>query len=140
MVNPKSSFRSIADLIAAAKAEPAKIPYGTFGTGSSGHLNMVLLETMTGIKLQAVHYKGAAPAMNDFIAGHIQMGFVSAGSAVPQWKGGKGRDAWQRPQPSGVARNGRPRAHGVRRRATASLLIGANLAASVPETPAQRTE
>ena len=43
---------------------------------------------MTGVKLQAVHYKGAAPAMNDVLAGHIQMGFVSAGSAVPQWKGG----------------------------------------------------
>ena len=50
---------------------------------------MVLLETMTGAKFQAVHYKGAAPVMNDVIAGHIQMGFVSAGSSVPQWKGGK---------------------------------------------------
>ena len=50
---------------------------------------MVLLETMAGVKFQPVHYKGAAPAMNDILAGHIQMGFVSAGSAVPQWKGGK---------------------------------------------------
>jgi tripartite-type tricarboxylate transporter receptor subunit TctC len=49
---------------------------------------MVLLETMAGLKLQAIHYKGAAPVLNDVLAGHIQMGFVSAGSAVQQWKGG----------------------------------------------------
>ena len=49
---------------------------------------MVLLETMAGMKFQAVHYKGAAPVLNDVLAGHIQMGFVSAGSAVQQWKGG----------------------------------------------------
>ena len=79
---------SVAELIALAKQKPGEINYGTYGIGSSGHLNMVLLETMTGVKLQAVHYKGAAPAMNDVLAGHIQMGFVSAGSAVPQWKGG----------------------------------------------------
>ncbi len=41
------------------------------------HLNMVLLETMAGMKLQAVHYKGAAPVLNDVLAGHIQMGFVT---------------------------------------------------------------
>ena len=43
---------------------------------------------MAGLKLQAIHYKGAAPVLNDVLAGHIQMGFVSAGSAVQQWKGG----------------------------------------------------
>jgi tripartite-type tricarboxylate transporter receptor subunit TctC len=87
--NPAFPPNNVKELIALAKQKPGEFNYGTYGIGSSGHLNMVLLETMAGIKLQAVHYKGAAPVMNDVIAGHIQLGFVSAGSAVPQWKGGK---------------------------------------------------
>jgi tripartite-type tricarboxylate transporter receptor subunit TctC len=87
--HPSFPPNNVKELIELAKQKPGEINYGTFGIGSSGHLNMVLLETMTGIKLQAVHYKGAAPAMNDILAGHIQMGFVSAGSAVPNWKAGK---------------------------------------------------
>jgi len=79
---------SVAELIALAKQKPGEINYGTYGIGSSGHLNTVRLETMAGLKLQAIHYKGAAPVLNDVLAGHIQMGFVSAGSAVQQWKGG----------------------------------------------------
>jgi tripartite-type tricarboxylate transporter receptor subunit TctC len=87
--HPSFAPNSVKDLIALAKQKPGEINYGTFGIGSSGHLNMVLLETMAGVKFQAVHYKGAAPAMNDVLAGHIQMGFVSAGSAIPNWKAGK---------------------------------------------------
>ena len=87
--HPSFPPNNVKELIALAKQKPGEINYGTFGIGSSGHLNMVLLETMAGIKLQAVHYKGAAPATNDVLAGHIQMGFVSAGAAVPHWKGGK---------------------------------------------------
>ena len=87
--HPSFAPNNVKELIALARQKPGEINYGTFGIGSSGHLNMVLLETMTGIKLQAVHYKGAAPAMTDILAGHIQMGFVSAGSAAPNWKAGK---------------------------------------------------
>jgi putative tricarboxylic transport membrane protein len=83
---PPNNVRELIDL---AKQKPGEINYGTYGIGSSGHLNMVLLEEMTGAKFQAIHYKGAAPVMNDVLAGHIQMGFVSAGSAVPNWKAGK---------------------------------------------------
>ena len=50
---------------------------------------MEMLQSMAGVKLQPVHYKGATPALTDVIAGHIQMMFISVGSAVPQWKGGK---------------------------------------------------
>jgi tripartite-type tricarboxylate transporter receptor subunit TctC len=87
--NPSFPPNTVKELIALAKQKPGEFNYGTYGIGSSGHLNMVLFETMTGVKMQAVHYKGAAPVMNDVIAGHIQLGFISAGSAVPQWKGGK---------------------------------------------------
>ena len=47
---------------------------------------MELLQSLAGAKFQAVHYKGATPALTDVIAGHIQMMFISVGSAVPQWK------------------------------------------------------
>ncbi len=87
--HPSFAPNNVAELIALAKQKPGEINYGTYGIGSSGHLNMVLLETMSGIKLQAVHYKGAAPATNDVVAGHIQMGFVSAGATVQLTKAGK---------------------------------------------------
>jgi tripartite-type tricarboxylate transporter receptor subunit TctC len=88
LLNKDFAPNNVAELIALAKQKPGEINYGTYGIGSSGHLNMVLFESMTGLKLQPIHYKGAAPVLNDVLAGHIQMGFVSAGSAVQQWKGG----------------------------------------------------
>jgi tripartite-type tricarboxylate transporter receptor subunit TctC len=87
--HPGFAPNNLKEMLDLAKQKPGSINYGTFGIGSSGHLNMVLLETMTGAKVQAVHYKGATPALNDVIAGHIQMGFVSAGTSAPQWRGGK---------------------------------------------------
>jgi tripartite-type tricarboxylate transporter receptor subunit TctC len=88
ILNKDFAPNNVAELIGLARQKPGEINYGTYGIGSSGHLNMVLLETMAGLKLQPIHYKGAAPVLNDVLAGHIQMGFVSAGSAVQQWKGG----------------------------------------------------
>ena len=82
-------MQSAKDLIALAKQKPGELNYGTFGVGSSGHLNMELLQSLSGVKLQAVHYKGATPALTDVIAGHIQMMFISVGSAVPQWQSDK---------------------------------------------------
>jgi tripartite-type tricarboxylate transporter receptor subunit TctC len=75
-------------LLAFAKAKPGALNYGTFGLGSAGHLNMEALEAQAGVRLTAVHYRGAAPAMPDVIAGHIQPMFVSFGSALPSWKSG----------------------------------------------------
>ena len=89
IAHPSFAPNSVKELIALAKSKPGEINYGTYGIGSSGHLNMLLLENMTGIKLQPVHYKGAAPATNDVIAGHIPMMFVSASSGAPLWKAGK---------------------------------------------------
>ena len=88
ILNKDFAPNSVKELVDLAKKKPGELNYGTYGIGSSGHLNMVLFETMTGTKLQAVHYKSAAPVLNDVLAGHIQLGFVSAGSAVQQWKGG----------------------------------------------------
>jgi len=89
IVNPALPVRNIKDLIALARQRPGEINYGTFGVGSSGHLNMELFQALAGVKFTAVHYKGATPALTDVMAGHIQMMFISVGSAVPQWKAGK---------------------------------------------------
>jgi tripartite-type tricarboxylate transporter receptor subunit TctC len=89
ITNPALPVQNVKDLISLAKQKPGEINYGTFGAGSTGHLNMELFQTMSGAKFQALHYKGATPALTDVIAGHIQMMFISVGSAVPQWKAGK---------------------------------------------------
>ena len=89
ILNPSVQAASIKELIALAKQKPGELNYGTFGVGSSGHLNMEMFQTLAGTKFQAVHYKGATPALTDVIAGHIQLMFISVGSAVPQWKSDK---------------------------------------------------
>jgi tripartite-type tricarboxylate transporter receptor subunit TctC len=89
IVNPALPVRNVKELIALAKQKPGEINYGTFGIGSSGHLNMELFQALSGAKFQAVHYKGATPALTDVMAGPIQMMFISVGSAVPQWKADK---------------------------------------------------
>jgi tripartite-type tricarboxylate transporter receptor subunit TctC len=89
IVNPDLPVKNVKELLALAKQKPGEINYGTFGVGSSGHLNMELFQSLSGAKFQAVHYKGATPALTDVVAGHIQMMFISVGSAVPQWKADK---------------------------------------------------
>ncbi len=91
LVNPALPVHSVKELIGLAKAKPGELNYGTFGIGSSGHLNMELFQSEAGIRLTPVHYKGATPALTDVMAGHIQLMFISIGSAVPQWKAGKVR-------------------------------------------------
>ena len=89
VTHPSLAANSVAELIALAKAKPGALNYGTFGAGSAGHLNMEALQSQAGVKLTAVHYRGAAPAMTDVIAGHIQLMFVSFGSALQSWKAGQ---------------------------------------------------
>jgi tripartite-type tricarboxylate transporter receptor subunit TctC len=82
IVHPSLPVHSVPELIAYARQHPGELNYGTYGIGSTAHLNMELLQALTGTKLVPVHYKGAAPAMADVIAGHIQLMYVSAASAV----------------------------------------------------------
>jgi tripartite-type tricarboxylate transporter receptor subunit TctC len=82
VVNPKSPIASIADLIAAAKAEPQKLSYGTYGTGTSAHLAGELFKTLAKVTLTTVPYKGAAPAITDLIGGQIQVMFTTVASAA----------------------------------------------------------
>ena len=83
ILHPSLPVRNVKELIALARQKPSEVNYGTFGIGSSGHLNMELLQMLAGVKLQAIHYKGATPALSDVVAGHIQLMFISVGSAVP---------------------------------------------------------
>jgi tripartite-type tricarboxylate transporter receptor subunit TctC len=89
VTHPSVAANSVPELLALAKAKPGTLNYGTFGLGSAGHLNMEALQSLAGVKLTAVHYRGAAPAMTDVIAGHIQLMFVSFGSALQSWKADK---------------------------------------------------
>jgi tripartite-type tricarboxylate transporter receptor subunit TctC len=78
-----------AELIALAKQKPGQLTYGTAGIGSAPHMNMALFESMAGVKLQAVHYRGAAPALNDLAGGSINLMSVSVSLALPAFRGGR---------------------------------------------------
>ena len=89
VVHPSLAMQNVPDLIAAARDKPGGINYGSLGVGSGPHLSMELLQSMSGTKLNAVQYKGAAPALTDVIAGHVPMMFVSTGLIVQAWKAGQ---------------------------------------------------
>lgn len=71
VVNPKTGLRTLKELIDKAKAEPGKLNFGSAGNGTTTHLAIVLLEQAASIKLAHVPYKGAAPAVQDLVAGQI---------------------------------------------------------------------
>jgi len=68
---------NIRELIDLANRKPGEITFGTAGVGSAPHLNIVRFENMAKVKLQPIHYRGAAPALSDIMAGHINMMSVS---------------------------------------------------------------
>jgi tripartite-type tricarboxylate transporter receptor subunit TctC len=89
VVNPKSDIKSIKDLIAAAKADPDKLSYGTYGTGTSAHLAGELFKHMANVNMTTVPYKGSAPAITDLIGGQIQVMFTTVASAAGLVEGGQ---------------------------------------------------
>jgi tripartite-type tricarboxylate transporter receptor subunit TctC len=84
--HPSLPANNVRELIALAKKKPGELTYGTAGIGSAPHMNMVLFESMAGVKLQAVHYRGAAPALTDVIAGHVNLMSVSVSLALPPFR------------------------------------------------------
>ena len=89
VVNPESPLRSITDLIAAARADPDKLSYGTYGSGTSAHLAGELFKSMAKVNLTTVPYKGAAPAITDLIGGQIPVMFTTVASAAALIAGGQ---------------------------------------------------
>ena len=82
IASPSLPVNSFGELVALAKTKPGTLTYGTAGVGSGPHLNMVRLENDAGVKLVAVHYRGATPALTDVIGGHTNMMLISVGSAL----------------------------------------------------------
>jgi tripartite-type tricarboxylate transporter receptor subunit TctC len=91
LATPSLPANTIAELIAPAKQKPGEITYGSSGLGAAGHVNVALLESMAGIKLAPVHYRGATPALNDVLAGHIMLTSVSLSASVPPYRAGKAK-------------------------------------------------
>jgi tripartite-type tricarboxylate transporter receptor subunit TctC len=89
VVGAQSPFRTLNDAIAAAKASPDKISYGTSGTGGSAHISMELLESAAGFKMRHIPYKGSSPALADLVGGHIDFAATSISSATALIQGGK---------------------------------------------------
>lgn len=73
--HPGSGLKTVADLIAAAKKQPGKFSYASFGAGTSAHIAGAMLESQAGIEMIHVPYKGQAPALNDLIGGQVTVMF-----------------------------------------------------------------
>jgi tripartite-type tricarboxylate transporter receptor subunit TctC len=86
-VHPSLGVKDVKELIALAKAKPGTINFGSSGIGTTNHLAGELLKAKTGIDIVHVPYKGAAPAMNDLLAGHIPMMFDNIPAVLPQVQG-----------------------------------------------------
>jgi tripartite-type tricarboxylate transporter receptor subunit TctC len=71
VANLSLPVKTVKDLVALAKAKPGQLTYGSFGNGSTGHLNVEVLQAMTGARFNHIPYNGAGPALNDVIGGHI---------------------------------------------------------------------
>jgi tripartite-type tricarboxylate transporter receptor subunit TctC len=89
LVNPSLPVNSVADVIALAKKEPGRLTFGTAGVGTALHIAALELENLAGIKVTPVHYRGAAPALTDVIAGHIDAVIMGPSVALSTVKAGK---------------------------------------------------
>src|SRR3981189_2508872 len=88
VVNPALPVQSMADLIALAKASPGKLNYANSGYGAAAHLSAELFQAGAHVGILAVSYKGAAPALQDVIAGHVQLMFATSASVIGHIKAG----------------------------------------------------
>jgi len=89
LVNPSLPVNSVADFIALAKTKPGGVTFGTAGVGTALHIAGVELENLTGTTMTAVHYRGAAPALSDVIAGHIDAVIMGPSVALSTVQAGK---------------------------------------------------
>jgi tripartite-type tricarboxylate transporter receptor subunit TctC len=89
VVSDASPIKSLNDLVAAAKAKPGTISYGSTGIGGGGHLAGELFALMSGTKLIHVPYKGSAPALADLLAGQLSFTFDTVITSVPLVRAGK---------------------------------------------------
>jgi tripartite-type tricarboxylate transporter receptor subunit TctC len=88
VVNPKVAAQTLPQLIALAKASPGAIDYASPGAGTGSHLTAELFQSMAGIKLTHVPYKGTAPALTDLLSGQVSLMFGELGSVLPHIRSG----------------------------------------------------
>ena len=88
VIHPSLAANTLQDLVAYARANPRKINYGSAGTGSITHLAVELLKTEAKIDLVHVPYRGAAPAVNDLLGGHVQMVVLDTPVLLPHIRAG----------------------------------------------------
>jgi len=91
VVNPSSPFKSVKELVAAARAKPGSLSFASAGNGTSQHLSAELFKTMTGIGMVHIPYKGSAPAIQDVIGGQVPLMFDTTVVAGPFIQSGKVR-------------------------------------------------
>ena len=89
VAHPSVPAKSVAELIAHAKANPGKVTMASFGTGSASHLAGELFKFMAGIDMVHIPYRGGAPMTTDLIGGQVQVGFDVMVTALPQVRSGK---------------------------------------------------
>jgi tripartite-type tricarboxylate transporter receptor subunit TctC len=87
-VNPSVPAKDLRELIALAKRQPGTLNFATPGNGTTGHLSTELLKTMAGINLVHVPYRGSGPALQDLLAGQVQMTIDNIPSALPHIQAG----------------------------------------------------
>jgi tripartite-type tricarboxylate transporter receptor subunit TctC len=91
VVNAQVPVKTVAELVAYAKADPSKVTFASGGTGTSNHLAGELLKTVTGAPIVHVPYRGSGPGMADVIAGHVTCMFDILVTVLPQIQAGKVR-------------------------------------------------
>ena len=89
MVPPNSPFKSVKDIIAAAKADPGKLSFASGGLGGSHHLSGELFKSLAGLSMTHIPYKGGAPATTDLMGGQVNMMFEQMYAAAPSIRAGK---------------------------------------------------
>lgn len=89
VIGPSLQVHSVAELVALAQSKPGRLTYATSGVGNPQHLNGELLQSLAGIKMRHVPYKGAAGQVTDVANGNVDMTFVSYAGALPFIQGGR---------------------------------------------------
>lgn len=88
-VSPDLPVRTLPELVALVKGSPDKYPYGSYGTGTTGHILGELLKREAGLQMEHVPYKGGGPLATDLAAGHVKLGLIAVGTARPLLQSGR---------------------------------------------------
>jgi len=89
VVSPDFPARNLPDLVKLVQANPGKYAYGSYGMGTTGHILGELLKRQAGLDMTHVAYKGGAPLATDLAAGHVKVGLIAVGTAMPLLQSGK---------------------------------------------------